>query len=275
MIPAEDGVQALQILLKQKIDLVILDWIMPKMDGIKLLQTIRSHPDLQDIPTILMTVKGKMTDKILGLKEGATEFISKPFYPEELTIRVENLLRIKQYQETLEKQNRKLEKLSTHDPLTGLYNRNYLKIVLKREWARCQRFKSTIGCLMIDLDSFKSINDKYGHQCGDNVIKELSRIISSLLRGYDFACRYGGDEIIVILPEASVEGIRTVGNRILHKISEHHFLKGKKLKITTSIGGTSVNPNDSGGMEEMISLADQALYQAKRSGKNKLSILND
>ncbi|MHB8483603.1 MAG: GGDEF domain-containing response regulator, partial [Nitrospiria bacterium] len=189
---AKDGAEALKLLHQKQIDLVISDWIMPTMDGIKLLQAIRSDPNLFDIPTIFITVKNQIDEKVLGLKHGATDYISKPFHPDELITRIRNLLQTRQFQETLKQKNEELESLSVRDPLTGIYNRNYLNSALKLEWVRSQRFESQTGCLMIDIDFFKAINDTRGHKAGDEVLKEFVKIVSPLLRGYDIFCRLGG-----------------------------------------------------------------------------------
>ncbi len=273
-IEACDGAEGLKILLsKKKVDLIISDWLMPKIDGLKLLQTIRSHPRLYDIPCILITVKDQMKEKILGFQQGATDYISKPFDRDEFAVRIINLLKIRGVQEGLKKKNKSLAKLATLDPLTGLYNRNYLKEVLTKEWIRSQRFNTSIGCLMMDMDSFKNINDTLGHQSGDDVLKELAKIISSLLRGYDFACRYGGDEFIIIVPENSKEGVKVVGERLRNKILLHSFLKKRKLRITVSIGGVSIKGENLKNAESIIAKADKALYQAKRGGKNQVCVL--
>ena len=269
---SSDGAEALQTLLTKKVDLVISDWVMPKMDGIKLLQAIRSHPDLLDLPIVLMTVKGKHNEKILGLKQGATDYISKPFNPDELTVRVTNLLKIRDFQETLKVKNKELEKISMIDPLTGIYNRNYLNQSLEKEWLRSQRTNQKLGCLVIDLDSFKQINDTYGHKGGDSVLKETSKIISGLLRRIDFICRYGGDEFVVIMTNTTPDGVRTVGEKIRKGIAGHPFLKGKKIKVSVSIGGVSVEGKTLKKPEEIINMADEALYRAKNAGKNKVIV---
>jgi two-component system, cell cycle response regulator len=273
-IEAGDGSEGLRILLsKKKVDLVISDWLMPKINGLKLLQTIRSHSELCDIPCILITVKDQMKEKILGFQQGATDYISKPFHPDEFTVRVINLLKIREVQEALKVKNKKLEKLSTLDPLTGLYNRNYLKQALTKECIRSQRFNNPIGCLMVDIDLFKNINDTLGHQAGDEVLKEMAIIISSLLRGYDFCCRYGGDEFIVILPENSKEGVKIVGERLREKVLLHPFLKRHKLQLTISIWGVSIQGEKAKDAESIIAKADKALYRAKKAGKNRLCVL--
>jgi len=273
-IEACDGSEGLQALFsKKKVDLIISDWLMPKINGLKLLQTVRSHPELSDIPCILITVKDQIKEKILGFQLGATDYISKPFHPDEFTVRVINLLKIREVQESLKEKNKKLEKLSTLDALTGLYNRNYLKQALTKEWIRSQRFGNSIGCLMMDIDLFKKINDTLGHKAGDEVLIEMSKIISSLLRGYDFSCRYGGDEFIIILPENSKEGVRIVGERLREKVHQHDFLKPQKLKLTVSIGGVSIQGEKAKDAEYIITKADKALYRAKKAGKNRISVL--
>lgn len=267
-----NGAEALQTLLLKKVDLVISDWVMPVMDGIKLLQAIRAHPELLDIPVILMTSKGKHDEKVLGLTQGATDYLSKPFNPDEMTVRVTNLLKIREFQETLKLKNQELERLSTTDSLTGVYNRNYLNSTLENEWLRSSRQEITLGCLIIDVDYFKEINDTYGHKTGDLVLKKVADLISGLLRRIDFLCRYGGDEFVIILAKSTKDGLLTVGEKIRKAVENHTYVKGKDLKVSVSIGGISILGNTLKKPEDIISLADEALYEAKKKGRNRVVI---
>jgi len=187
-----------------------------------------------------------------------------------------NLIKMREMQDQLKEKNDKLEKLSTFDPLTGLYNRNYLSHALKRKWKRSMRYESFMGCLMIDLDSFKEINDSFGHLCGDEILKEIADIISPIVRGYDFCARYGGDEFIIVISNNSEEGIEKVAERISAIIARHRFNKKQNLnlKITASIGCLVFKGKDVENEDRIIDLADQALYKAKKNGKNRVYLVN-
>lgn len=276
LVEARDGIEGMKFILTSKIDLVISDWVMPQLNGIMLLQCIRSHPNLHDLPVIILSSKEGVTNRIEAFREGATDFMCKPFYPEELAVRVMNLLKLREVQDQLKEKNEKLGRLSTFDPLTGLYNRNYLSHALKREWKRSIRFDSFMGCLMIDLDCFKEINDSMGHLCGDNILKEIAEIISPIVRGYDFCARYGGDEFIVVLSNNSREGIQTVAERVRSAIFQHCLLKKQdlNLKITASIGCLVLKGKDVENQDKIIDLADQALYMAKKNGKNRVFVMD-
>ncbi|MFI5305073.1 MAG: diguanylate cyclase [Nitrospiria bacterium] len=274
-VDAKDGIEAMKFILNNKIDLVISDWIMPRLNGMMLLQNIRSHPDLHDLPVIILSSKEGVSNRIEAFREGATDFMSKPFYPEELAVRVMNLLKLREMHEQLKEKNEQLQRLSTFDPLTGLYNRHYLSHALKREWKRSIRFNSFMGCLMIDLDGFKDINDSMGHMCGDEILKEIAELISPIVRGYDFCARYGGDEFIVVLSNNSIEGIQTVAERVRLVISQHCFItkQGLNLKLTASIGCLVLKGKEVEHPDKIIDLADQALYLAKNNGKNRVHVM--
>ncbi|MBI1822025.1 MAG: diguanylate cyclase [Nitrospirae bacterium] len=274
-IEAGDGMEALRTVFTQKVDLMICAWKTPNVESVQLLQIIRSHPKLFDIPIVFLTGKKLIKEKIKAYQGGASDFITKPFNSEELVARVNNHLKIRSFQVTLKQKITELEDVSILDPLTGVYNRNYLTLALKREWKRSQRFEGLLGCLMIDLDSFKKINDTFGHKCGDEILKEIAEVISSQVRGYDFSCRYGGDEFIIILANNTREGVKAIAERIKEKVFQHTFLKKRKLniKISLSIGGTVIEGNKLKNPESLIDLADRALFDAKKAGKDRVIIL--
>ena len=274
-VEAPNGLEALRIVFTQKIDLILCDWLIPEVDGVKLLQVIRSHPKLLDIPTIFLSGKKSIREAIKAYQNGTSDFIGKTFNSGELAARVNNLLKMRVCQEILKQKIDDLEKVSILDALTGIYNRNYLTWALRREWKRSLRFKGMLGCLMIDLDSFKEFNDTLGHKCGDEILKEIAELISAQVRGYDFSCRYGGDEFIIILANNTREGIKAIAERLRERISQHTFLKKRNLNITItlSIGGTVIAGEKLKEPEDIIDVADRALFDAKKRGKNRVLIL--
>jgi diguanylate cyclase (GGDEF)-like protein len=166
-----------------------------------------------------------------------------------------------------------LEKVSVMDSLTGLYNQRYLYDAMNREISRAKRYHLKLSCIMLDVDYFKEVNDTFGHQRGDTILKELCKIIQALLRGYDFAVRYGGDEFIVILCQNTVIGAQIVAERLRESVEENPFLKelngGKKITISTGVA-TFPDHTDK-GYEELIGAADHALYVAKKRGRNQVA----
>ncbi len=274
---AETLRQGLRILSKEKIDLIIYDDPVslhpPQMD-LSHLSSFIDQKAAREIPLLLIGSPHDPVQKQKALDSGAWDYITRPYRIEDLLLRAEVLLRIKATQDKLKQRIRQLERLSIIDPLTGLYNRKYLKEFLQREIRRAERQKGQIFCMMMDVDHFKRINDDLGHLNGDRVLQEIGTILRDLLRGYDFAARYGGDEFTIVLPQRMEErAAMEVAERIRRTIAGHVFglRKGKKggTQFTVSLG-FAIFPSPGIDTEEaLIAAADDALYDAKRSGKNR------
>lgn len=273
---AETLRQGLRILSKEKVDLIIYDDPAsahpPEMD-LSPLSTFVDQRVAQEIPLLLIGSPHDALQKQKALDNGAWDYITRPYRIQDLVLRAEVLLRIKATQDKLKQRIRQLERLSIIDPLTGLYNRKYLKEFLQREIRRAERQKGQIFCMMMDVDHFKRINDDLGHLNGDRVLQEIGTILRDLLRGYDFAARYGGDEFTIVLPQRMEEkAALEVAERIRRTIADHVFglRKGKKggTRFTVSIGLATFPSPGIDTEETLIAAADDALYGAKRSGKN-------
>jgi len=271
---AENGLAALKIFAQEKVDLIFCDVVMPQMDGFKFLMALKGQEESQETPIVFMSVKGEMDQKLKALELGAWDFLTKPFEAVELIARTKVFLRIRALQERLKSRIQLLEKLSIVDGLTGLYNKKYLFEFLRREYKRSERFGLGISCMMMDLDNFKEINDNYGHQRGDLVLKELGGVLSEIVRGYDFSARYGGDEFTVIVPQQKNNvDVRGMAERIRKTVEGHTFLDGKsvskdKVPVTVSIGVATFPGNGINSHEDLVERADQALYGAKKKGRN-------
>ncbi len=264
---AENGLEALQVLNRERIDLVISDILMPKMDGLKFLNLIKGEKELMDIPVIMLTIKGETFDKVKGLEIGADDYIVKPVNPEEFTAKIKAILRIKELQDDLKARNQLLERLAVLDGLTELYNQGYFYKYLKFEFKRSQRYTFPISCMMIDADSFKDINDIYGHRVGDKVLRELAFILQQAVREHDFVARYGGDEFAIILPQTNRKGARIVANRIVNEVKRHRFnIDSKTIHVTVSIGIAASPSNKIKTYDDLVKLADKALYDSKAKG---------
>ncbi len=273
---AEDGIEAMEILGKQEVDLVISDVRMPRMDGIALLQEIKKlRPDL---PVIIMTsFGGDIGVKVLSL--GADDIVTRPFKVDEFELRIERTLRYYQRLKThreLEAQNKELWRRAISDGLTGLYNRHHFDELFEMEFQRSKRYRTHLGCLMFDIDDFKNINDDYGHLVGDAVLHDIGQLIRETLRKADTAARYGGEEFVVLFPETTREGILFVGERLRESIEEFQFCKDFSFRVepirtvTISLGATYFPDSQYANPKALLQAADDALYRAKGKGKNRL-----
>ncbi len=279
ILQAKNGLDGLEVLLKEEIDLLISDINMPKMDGFKLLVTLRNLEKYKDLPVILLSSHNEADHKIKGLQSGANDYVTKPFEPGELIARIKNLLMMKELQDELacknkamELANKKLEQLSVTDELTGLWNRRYLWDRLEEEITKARRFNLTVSCLMIDIDDFKVINDTYGHIAGDYVLIETSRILKSQCRNHDLLARFGGEEFIMVLHQTDLEGAVQLAQRLVQAMTNCPFTipNQKTLKATISIGVAAYPSQNVTDVNDLIKKADEALYEAKRKGKNRV-----
>jgi len=274
---AGSGLEALRLISDKKIDLILTDLIMPEMDGFKLIESIRKDDRYRDIPIILLTIRSNLADRVRGLELGAWDFLVKPVHPVELSARVKAMLRLKELQDKLKMRVHQLERLSIIDELTGLYNKRYLIEFLRREINRSKRFGFMLSCIMIDLDGFKKINDTHGHLRGDRILKELGGLMAEMIRSYDFASRYGGDEFTLVLPQqTNPDGARELAERIRAAVEKHAFEKGssgRSVSVTVSMGLSTFKPRDPDNYEAILERADKALYQAKFQGRNRIVVL--
>jgi len=266
---AADGVEGFKIMLDEKVDIVLCDVEMPGMDGFKFLGMVNSRKELQDIPVLLLTGHNEMATKIRGLEQGASDYVIKPFSPAELLARVKIHLKIKTLQDHLKESNLLLRTLSQTDALTELHNRRHMMATLKTEFDRSQRSNSPFAFLMIDLDHFKQVNDTYGHQEGDTVLKATAMEIKRQLRQYDSAARFGGEEFALLLPETSLDEALMVAERLRHSFDSMQFTGSlSELNITASFGVATIPHKNINSIEDLIRLADKALYLAKNNGRN-------
>jgi diguanylate cyclase (GGDEF)-like protein len=262
---APDGIEALKVLGEASIDVIITDLVMPKMDGLKLLCAIRQDERSKLTPVIIVTSRAEIEEKLLSFEHGAQDFLTKPYHPAELIARTRVMLQLRE-------QMRAVEQRAVLDALTGLYNQNYLAGALHRELKRSQRYGLNLSGLMIDVDNFKSINDTKGHLAGDEVLRTLGRLLQTTLRGYDFAVRYGGDEFLIILAQNDPAGAYHVAERIREMVALYMFfpLHSPPNSVTVSVGVASLPGDTLTAPNHLIDAADQALYQAKTLGKNRV-----
>lgn len=268
---AEDGLEGFKKLLSSPVDIILCDLEMPRIDGFKFLSMMKSRPDLQDTPVIMLTGMNDRDLKIKGLEQGASDYITKPFDPEELVARVKVHLKIKNLQDDLKRTNELLLELSNTDHLTGLFNRRYLMEVLDKEIQRSSRKGGQLSILILDIDHFKNVNDTYGHLQGDAVLQKVALQLQKELRNYDIAARYGGEEFIAVLPDATLSEAAFVAERIRASIQSSKFNGAlSQLSLTVSLGVALYTLEDGITIDGFIKRADDALYRAKANGRNRV-----
>jgi two-component system, cell cycle response regulator len=272
ILAANDGVQAWEMLQgPHPPKLVVLDWVMPGLDGVEICRKLRGQISKPYTYILLLTSKGQRMDMLAALDAGADDFISKPFDPHELKGRLRAGERILDLQDELIKTREELHYLATHDSLTRLLNRPAVLTELHRALARGSRQGRSTAIAMGDLDYFKSINDTHGHSFGDTVLCEVSMRMASSLRPYDTIGRYGGEEFLVIFEGCNrQEGIQ-LAERLRRCISEDKLqVENTSISVAISLGVAATGTAKTEDANSLIRLADTALYKAKNSGRNRV-----
>lgn len=268
---AVDGLDGFYKASQKLPDIILCDIEMPRMDGLKFLTAIRSNAETKHIPVLLLTSSTNREIRLKGLTTGAHDFIHIPYDSQELAARAKLHLNAKQREDELRKRNKELEQLSNKDCLTGAFNRRYLCHILNVELGRAARTDGMVSVLMLDIDHFKEINDRFGHQAGDLVLKKVTAEATACLRNYDLFFRYGGEEFVVMLPDTSNREALKVAERLCNRVRTLLFNQiSPDLRVTVSIGVAAYPDNDVCSVEELLAHADQALYQAKQNGRDQV-----
>jgi diguanylate cyclase (GGDEF)-like protein len=273
---AEDGREAVEAARRVRPDLIILDVMMPVMDGLRACRLLKEDPATRDIPVIFLSAIDDTEAIVGGLSSGADDYISKPFRVEELIARVAVAIRLKRERDRLrrraEESRRRAEaasEMSMTDALTGLLNRYGLQRALQRELAEARRYARPLSCLLLDLDHFKAVNDTYGHAAGDAALAQAARVLTESVRGSDVVCRYGGEEFLVLAPETELAGALALAEKIRLAVSARLFGAGPcSFPLTFSVGVARLRAGESGN--DMIARADEALYHAKQTGRDRV-----
>jgi diguanylate cyclase (GGDEF)-like protein len=269
---AEDGLQAWQAIQQENAPkLIILDWMMPGIDGIELCRRIRMQESAVYPYVLLLTAKDAKQDLINGLTAGADDYLTKPCNVNELRTRLNVGIRILRLQGALLRKEEELRFEASHDRLTSLWNRGAILDFLDREVARAQRSEGAIGVLMVDIDHFKSVNDTLGHLAGDQVLKQVAQRLPSAVRSYDWVGRYGGEEFLIIISNCSADTVAICAERLRAGVAgEPMHVDGKDLKITVSVGAAMAKSGYGTPFEDLLQIADEALYRAKKNGRNRV-----
>ena len=263
---AKTGKNAVVAAEKYMPDVILLDILMPEMDGYAVISALKNTRKTQEIPVVFITGLNNADDEEKGLIMGAADYISKPFSPAIVKLRVNNQIKmLNQY--------RIIEQISMIDQLTSIPNRRGFDNRLDMEWIRAIRENTLISVLILDVDKFKFYNDTYGHQQGDIVLQAVAKTVSqSLYRPGDFVARWGGEEFIVLLPNTGIKGVQSIAERVRRDICNMVIscTDGTETKVTASIGVKTQAPRQDSSRDNFISEADKALYQAKESGRNRV-----
>lgn len=270
---AQDGPEGLDLAKAQLPDLILLDLVMPLLDGYEVCRRLKADSKMFEVPVIMLTSKAEPGDKVKGLELGAVDYVTKPFDEGELLARVNIHLRIKALYEALQEKNRQLQEIANRDGLTGLYNHCYFQEQLAKDFARAQRYNQPLSCVLFDIDHFKKFNDAYGHQTGDIILKTMGKLITTSIRESDFAARYGGEEFALILYYTAPEGAFDVAERLRGIVEGYEFCKaGDSLRITISAGIATFPHSLIHEPKKLIECSDKALYLAKQNGRNRVEV---
>jgi diguanylate cyclase (GGDEF)-like protein len=269
----ENGQQALTLYSTRFFPLVITDWVMPKVNGLELCRSIRERPLEGYVYILLLTAKNSRKDIIEGLESGADDYLTKPINEAELSARIKTGQRVIELETSLRKANEEIRLLSRKDHLTGCFNRRFLDDRLSKEIKRSKRYNHSLAVILVDLDHFKTVNDTYGHQTGDQVIKQFAAAIQKSIRNdIDWVVRYGGDEFLIVLPETTFENGEIKAHRLQQMIAQTAMeIENTVIHMTASFGVTGYNDMNRYTElldEDIIKKCDQLMYLSKREGRN-------
>ena len=284
-----NGKEAIELFRKRFFPIILSDWVMPEMDGLELCRAVRSASTPGYVFIIILTSRNEKEDIVAGLEAGADDYLAKPFNPGELSARINTGIRILELERSLKEANEQIRKLSNTDPLTGVANRGFFDKRLPMEIKRALRYERPLSVVMCDIDHFKRVNDTYGHQAGDHVLKEFASFIDkSIRKNVDWLARYGGEEFVVVLPETDQQGALVVAERLRKEISFRTIqFESIELRVTSSFGIASLKHTASDAnvladlikpdlikpdliKPDLIKQADRMLYLAKEKGRNRV-----
>jgi two-component system cell cycle response regulator len=278
IIEAENGRRAFEIIQERiaTIDLVIVDFDMPVMRGDEFVHLTRQLPEAEHLPMLSLSGSSESQAILRMFRAGASDYLVKPFIAEELLARAQVHLHLRRYMRHLEGMNKNLYDRAVNDALTGLRNKQYFLEAYTEMFARAQRSGGDISCLFFDLDHFKKVNDTCGHDFGDYVLQTVGEVMKKNLRCGDLAARFGGEEFVVVLPNAGLDQAKFVAEKIRVLIETHQFSKqGRDWVVTVSIGVASLLGHRPATPLDLLQIADRALYLAKDAGRNQVMCFPD
>ena len=273
-----DGAEALRLVAESPPDVIVLDVMMPRVDGHEVARRIKADRSLPFIPIIMQTALDEVERKVEGLSAGADDYVTKPVEFVELEARVRAMLRIKALQDALqrreselEKANARLRELAVSDPLTGLDNRRRLDERFHEMFEHAVRLREPLAVAMFDLDRFKQANDEFGHRAGDEMLRQIGSVLRTSMREIDRVGRYGGEEFLVLLPGTALDAAVTFAERARLRVAAHRFsFEGRDFQATISCGVAAWPDPRLLNRDELLQAADDALYVAKRTGRDRV-----
>jgi len=242
-------------------DLILLDVVMPEMDGYEVCRKLKANPHTHHIPIIFVTGRDSDEEEEYGLQLGAVDYITKPIRPAIVTARVSTQIMLKQKSD-------ELRNMALHDQLTQLYNRHFLIEAANQKMAESIRHGNPLSILMIDIDHFKQVNDQFGHQAGDSVLQAVAQVLAESNRKEDVVARFGGEEFVALFEHCPIESAEEKAERFRDKIER---LMPAGIPITASFGVAELRPNEE-SFEQLLARADEAVYRAKVSGRNRVEL---
>ena len=263
---ANNGEQAISIANSTLPDLILLDIMMPGINGYEACVRLKKNPKTRDIPIIFLTAKIELDDIVKGFEAGAVDYITKPFNSVELLVRTKTHLELKISRDLLKIKNEQLKKLAITDSMTGLYNHRYIIDSLSERIMEARRYKQPLSVIMLDVDHFKKVNDNYGHTFGDFVLVRISAIIEETIRKTDIAGRYGGEEFLIIYTNTDNKSAFNTSERLRKSIEKEKWDRAD-LIVTVSGGICELKDED---FSKLIMKADSLLYKAKENGRNRI-----
>jgi diguanylate cyclase (GGDEF)-like protein len=269
LLAATSGEDALRLALEAPPDLILLDIMMPGMDGYEVLRRLKECPETRPVPVIFLTAMSDATNEAKGLAMGAVDYIAKPFVVPVLKARVKNHLELKRKTDLL-------TQLASIDGLTGVANRRQLNASLQNEWSRCQRHQHPLSLILIDVDHFKPYNDHYGHGSGDSCLRRVAKALQTQCqRPGDLLARYGGEEFVALVPESTTDEAYRAAERLRTAVESlaipHQYATAADI-VTVSLGVASMIPDTEHRPESRLDMADRALYLAKEAGRNRIAL---
>jgi diguanylate cyclase (GGDEF)-like protein len=265
---ATDWRKGLELAGRMSPDIILLDIMMPDMDGYEICRRLKSESETREIPVIFITALDTEADEEKGLSFGAADYITKPFRPVIVRLRVRNHLQLKL-------QRDRLESLTMTDGMTGIANRRRFDQHLDEEWRRCSRMHTPLSAIMMDIDHFKAFNDNYGHTVGDDCIRDIAQALVTVpTRAGDLVARYGGEEFACLLPGTDAEGALMIADRLLGAVNDleiPHAWSNVAGSVSISAGVGTMIPTHDCDSERLIKMADEMLYEAKNAGRNRVA----
>lgn len=276
IVAVSDGASALDRLRKEPLDIAIIDWMMPELSGLDVCRILRKGGEDRYTYIILLTGKDGSNDIVAGLDAGADDYLTKPVHVPELEARLRSGQRIIALQENLISAREGLRALATRDGLTGLPNRSALFDLVQRQLRLAHREREGFAVLLSDVDHFKVVNDTHGHPAGDEVLRKVAGRLSASLRASDSVGRYGGEEFLIALPQATAAQAVEIAERVRKRVCDTPVqLPTGDIRVSVSIGIALSHPTRTREFDELVSLADESLLRAKRQGRNRVVLHDD